>query len=61
MLGQIDERRSVSAADAGPGVSSTFTCPSCAHVFDRDDHLDLERLADAGIDDRHRALHAAAP
>ena len=30
MLGQIELRRSVSAADAGPGVSSTVTWPSCA-------------------------------
>ena len=27
------------------------------HVLDRDDDFDLQRLADAGVDDRHRPLH----
>ena len=56
MLGQIDVRRSVSAADAGPGELD-LDLPELRHVLDRDDHLDLQRLADSGIDDRHRPLH----
>ena len=61
MLGQIDERRSVSAADAGPGVSSTLHLPELAHVFHRDDDFDFEGLANPGVDDRHRSLHPADP
>ena len=31
-----------------------MTAPSSRHVVDRDDDLDLERLAHAGVDDRDR-------
>ncbi len=41
-------------------VGSSIDLAERAHVLDRHDDLDLERLADAGVDDRDRARPAAA-
>ena len=55
MLGQIEDRRAAIAAGCGPVCGLGRAAAEVAHVLDRDDDLDLERLADAGVDDGHRS------
>ncbi len=55
MLGQMLDRRGTSAAVAGPLCSSVDHLAQLPHVLDRHDHLHLERLAHAGVDDGDRA------
>ena len=57
MLGQIEVRRSVSAAVAGPGVSSTFTCPMVDMSSIGMTTSISSALRMPGIDDLHRPLH----
>ena len=55
MLGQMQETRAVRrpvGSPSGRRLSSVALGRQVAHVLDRDDDLDLERLADAGVDDR---------
>ena len=57
MLGQMLVRRGVEG-DVGrpaPQLDGHDRLAEVAHVLDRDDDLDLQRLADAGVDDRDRA------
>ena len=55
-------------ASGGPGrrrpgrsAGSSMTSPRRAHVLDGDDDLDLERLADAGVDDGDRPGRRPSP
>ena len=52
---QVEQHRGDGRPDrvAGLGIVARGL-PGLAHVLDRDDHLQLERLADAGVDDAHR-------
>ena len=55
MLGQMLDAGAVTAAVAGPLRTLGDRAAEVGHVLDRDDDVDLERLADAGVDDRDRA------
>ena len=59
-MGQMLLRTGAMAALAGPLRSSCDLLAQVAHVLDRDDDLDLERLADADVDDGDRAGLAGA-
>ena len=55
MLGQMLGAPRPSPPAAGPAAAPRPAAPAeVAHVLDRDDDLDLERLADAGVDDGDR-------
>ena len=57
---QVEHPRVDAGPDARPALATTRLAERrrrvarCAHVVDRHDHLDLEGLADAGIDDADR-------
>ncbi len=58
MLGQMLVRRSASATAGRAAAQLGDGLAERRHVLDRDHDLDLERLADAGVDDLHRTWHA---